>query len=291
MSPWAESKGDLNELKKIKLIFPSLPIASRTLRLVCVLFGLCLLFFSFRSDTKPLVIVKPHDYFTVDNLGNVIFVKESELEKYLANGKYFTRYSNLKFGSITSVDATNPLRIMLFYKDYQQLVFLDNQLTQKNEPVSLERLGHEQTELACISANNDGFWLFNKANNDLVRFDDQLKKVASTGNLKQMLQTEEIHPNFLLEYNGNVFLNCPEVGIYVFDIFGTFSKIISLKGLESFQVNENIIYFQKDNGICSYNYKLFEEVCKDYPVNKLSHSYFIKNKAYLSNKDSLFVYW
>ncbi len=261
----------------------------RSVKNLCVLCGFCLLFFSFQNDTKPQIIKKKHDYFAVDNLGNMLFIKEGEMIKHLANGNYFMRYSNLKLGDITAVDATNGLRLMLFYKDYQQLVFLDDQLTQKSDPVSLEKLGYEQTDLACLSANN-GFWLFNKANNELVRFNDQLKKISATGNLKQMLQTEEVKPNFLIEHNGNVFLNCPDVGIYVFDIFGTFSKIISLKGLKNFQVNENIIYFQKDNGICSYNYKLFDEVCKPFPINKLSQTVFLKNKAYLSNNDSLFVF-
>ncbi|MBP9068964.1 MAG: hypothetical protein KBG47_05620 [Bacteroidia bacterium] len=268
-----------------KNFVPFVVSASKKAYLILVILS----FFSFQNDTKPQIIKKPHDYFTVDNLGNMFFIKENEMVKHLANGNYFNRYSNLKLGNITSVDATNALRIMLFYKDYQQLVFVDNQLTQKNDPVSLEKIGHEQTELACVSANN-GIWLFNKANNELVRFDEQLKQIASTGNLKQMLQTEEVKPNFLMEHNGNVFLNCPDFGIYVFDIFGTFSKVISLKGLKNFQVNENIIYFQKDNGICSYNYKLFDEVCKPFPINKLSQAVFLKNKAYLSNNDSLFVY-
>lgn len=260
-----------------------------SLRLLCVIYGFCLLSSSFQSDAKPKAIIKNHDYFTVDNLGNILLVKDNEIVKYLSTGKYFNRYSNLKLGTITSVDALNPLRLMLFYKDYQQLIFLDNQLSQKSDPVSLEKLGYEQTELVCVSANN-GIWLFNKANNELVRFDEQLKQIASTGNLKQMLQTEELKPNFLIEHNGNVFLNCPEVGIHVFDIFGTFSKIISLKGLENFQVNENIIYFLKDNQLCSYNYKLFEEGCKSFPISKLTSAGYYKNKVYLSNKDSLFVY-
>ncbi len=264
-------------------------LSTRSLRRLCLLCGFCLLISSFQNDTKPQVIKRAHDYFTVDNLGNVFLVKENEIIKYLSNGNYFNRYSNLKLGTITSVDALNPLRLMLFYKDYQQLIFLDNQLSQKSDPVSLEKLGYEQTELVCVSANN-GIWLFNKANNELVRFDEQLKQIASTGNLKQMLQTEELKPNFLIEHNGNVFLNCPELGIYVFDIFGTFSKIISLKNLKNFQVNENIIYFLKDNQLCSYNYKLFEEACKSFPISKLSSAAYYKNKVYLSNKDSLFVY-
>ena len=159
------------------------------------LFGL-----SMQSDLNPQLIVKKHDFFTVDNLGNVFLVRDHEIFKYLANGTYYNRFSNLKFGEITSVDGTNGLRLVLFYKDYQQIVFLDNQLSQKSEPVSLEQMGYEQTELVCVSANN-GIWIFNKANNELIRFDSQLKKIASTGNLKQILQ-REMKPNFMTEHNG-----------------------------------------------------------------------------------------
>ncbi len=113
---------------------------------------------SFQSDKGKVLIVKPHDYFTLDNLGNYYLIKDGEIIKYLANGKYFSRYSNKKLGTITSVDATNALRIMLFYKDQQQVVFLDNQLSQKTDAVSLEAMGLEQTDLTCISANN-GFWM------------------------------------------------------------------------------------------------------------------------------------
>jgi hypothetical protein len=177
---------------------------------------------------------------------------------------------------------------MLFYKDFQQLVFLDNQLTQKNEAVSLENLGFEQTEFACTSANN-GFWIFNKANNELIRFDEHLKKIASTGNLKQILQTE-LKPNYMVEHNGYVFLNCPETGIYMFDIFGTFSKLIPLKNIKQLQVDENIFYYASDSSFCSYNFKLFNESCKSIPGNRLKQALYSKGKVFVSNRDSLFVY-
>lgn len=254
--------------------------------LFILLISLCSL--SFQNDTKPLVIKKTHDFFAMDNLGNMYFITESEIMKYLANGTYFNRYSNLRLGQITSVDATNGLRVMLFYKDQQQIMFLDSQMSQKSDPVSLEQMGYEQTELVCVSANN-GFWIFNKSNNELIRFDEHLKKIASTGNLKQMLQTE-LKPNFMTEHNGDLFLNCPEIGIYVFDIFGTFSKVISIKELKNIQVNEDIVYYLKDNKFCSYNYKLFEEVCDSFPIKKINQAWYFKNKVYLSDKDSLVVY-
>jgi hypothetical protein len=250
------------------------------------LLALCLL--AFRSSQGPtrFTIKAKFDYCNVDNLGNVYFVKEDELVKHLASGRFFARYSNLKFGNITSVDVTNPLKLVLYYKDFQQIVFLDNQLSVNSEAVSLELLGYEQTDLVCASANNS-FWIYNKQNNELIRFNENSKKIAFTGNLKQVLQTE-LYPNFMIEHNGMLFLNCPENGIYVFDIFGAFSRVISIKGLKQFQVNENLIYFKKDSAICSYNYKTFEEACKCYPGSEKSEETKYSNKKiYLAYKDSL----
>jgi len=224
----------------------------------------------------------------MDNIGNIYTIKEEELLKYLPNGKFFARYSNLKLGGITTVDATNPLKIILYYRDFQQLVFLDDQLSLNSEVVSLETLGYEQTDLVCGSFNNS-FWIYNKQNNELVRFDENSKKITSTGNLKQIMQNE-LSPNYMLEHNGYLYLNSPETGIYVFDIFGAFSKIISIKNLKQFQVNGNIVYYQRDSSFCSYNYTLFEEACKALPnPTKTNGIKYSNKKLYSGYRDSLIV--
>ena len=130
-------------------------------------------------------------------------------------------------------------------------------------------------------------WIYNKQNNELIRFNENSKKVAATGNLKQVLQVN-LNPNYLTEHNGYVFLNCPETGIYVFDIFGTFNKIIALKNLKNFQVNESLIYYAKDSNLCSYNYKTFEDACKIIS-NKPLQVIYRKQKIYCGYKDSVVV--
>lgn len=245
-------------------------------------------FFLQTGTPKRLVIKAKFDFFVVDNIGNMYTVHDDELVKYLANGKLFARYSNLKLGSITSVDATNPLKIVLYYRDFQQIVFLDNQLSVNSEAVSLEKLGYVQTELVCASVNNS-FWIYNKQNNELQRFNENSKRITSTGNLKQVLRTE-FTPNFMMEYNGYLYLNCPETGIYVFDIFGTFSRIISIKELKHFQVSETIIYYKRGNSFCSYNYTLFEEACKNLPAHiEPAGIHYLNKKLYSGFKDSLLV--
>lgn len=251
---------------------------------------LSFLFSAFRSDDPRLLMLRvKHSFFTGDNLGNIYLANEDELVKYLPGGKFFARYSNLKLGTITSVDATNPLKLLLYYRDFQQIVFLDNQLSKNSEAVSLEQLGYEQADLVCAAANN-GFWLYNKQNSELIRFDENLKKTAFTGNLKQVLRSE-LNPNFMLEHNGYLFLNCPAGGIYVFDVFGAFSRVIALKNLNQFQVSQNIIYYQKDSTFCSYNFKLFDEGCTTLPnaARGVSAKYF-NNKLYSGNRDSLIIY-
>ena len=240
------------------------------------------------TNQKRVVIKVKTDFFAVDNIGNIYAIKEGELVKYLNNGKLFAKYSNLKLGNIHSIDVTNPLKLLLYYKDFQQLVFLDNQLSVNSNDISLETLGYEQTELVCAGANNS-FWIFDKQNNELLRFNQNSKLIASTGNLKQQLKAE-ITPNFMLEYNGFLYLNCPENGIYVFDIFGAFSKLIALRHLKEFQTNETIIYYHRDSVVCSYNYKLLEEACK--PVksfNQLSGIKLYNENIYKAYKDSLVV--
>ena len=254
------------------------------------IFSLILFWFSFikQNDPKHQVIKTKLNYFTTDNLGNIYTVKDDELIKYLPNQKLFARYSNLKLGSISYVDATNPLKLVLYYRDFQQIVFLDNQLTTNSDPISLETLGYEQTDLVCAGANNS-FWIYDKQNNDLIRFNENSKKISSTGNLKQILQTE-LKPNFMREHNGYLFLNSPEAGIYVFDIFGTFSKLISLKKIKQFDVNEAIIYYQKDSVYCSYNYQLFEEACKNLTnYSKIIDVKYNNTKLYLGYKDSVVI--
>ena len=244
---------------------------------------------SFSSDEpQPVVLKGKHNFFTGDGFGNIYLVNEDELSKYLPTGKFFMRYSNLTLGSITTVDATNPLKVILYYRDFQQIVFLDDQLSLNSEPVSLEQLGYEQTDLVC-AGNNNSFWIYNKENSELIRFDENLKQVLSTGNLKQTLQNN-ISPNFMLEHNGYLYLNCPESGIVVFDIFGSFSRIIAIKNLKHFQINENIIYYQKDSLFCSYNFKVFEDACTPFPrPSRGMIAKYYGSKLYSDYKDSLII--
>ncbi|HSH65794.1 MAG TPA: hypothetical protein VLB84_08355, partial [Bacteroidia bacterium] len=99
------------------------------------------------------------DFFTTDNQSNIYTVKANVLTKFDKTGKLLYKYSNKNFGDITFVDASNMLKILIFYRNYLLAVFLDNTLSMNGEPISFDKLGFLQTQLICASHNN-GMWIY-----------------------------------------------------------------------------------------------------------------------------------
>ena len=230
---------------------------------------------------------KKSNWVKTDSFGNVYVMSTNEISKYNSKGVLQKTFSNKRYGKISFIDATNPLKILVYYKDFQQIVFLDNQLTGSNNPISLERLGHEQTSLVCSSMNNS-FWLYNNQNNELVRYSKELQPLVKTGNLKQILQSD-IKPNFIKEHNGYLYLNCPSFGILVFDIYGTFNKTIPLKNLTEFDVvNGNIFYFENKT-LKEYQLQTFNTVEKTFSDTLIKTVYWNNRTFYKVYADSLII--
>ncbi len=228
------------------------------------------------------------DYFTSDNLGNAYVIKGHEIFKYLPNGKLFNRYSNLMLGNITSVDATNPLKLLLFYKDFSKIQFLDNQLSESRGVISLQDLGLEQSTLACISFDN-GFWVYDQISFSLIRFNQAFDKTQEARNINQNIGYEP-QPNFLHEWGDWVYLNNPETGILVFDIFGTYFKTIPLKGLDKFQVTGQSLLYFKDGKLFDYNLKTLEQQEIQIPQDEIQMLRVEKEKLLILTKENLKVY-
>lgn len=256
-------------------------------RYIIIILAVSGLAFIFQKDNALFTLKQKHNYFTTDNLNNIYLINGEEIIKYNPAGKMLLKYSNKRYGNITSVDATNALKILLYYKDFQQMLFLDNQLSLNGEAISLEKLGLEQCDLTCTSFNNS-FWVYSKQNNELIRYNENSQQIAKTGNLKQLLQAE-LKPNFMIEHNSYLFLNCPEIGIYVFDMYGTFNKIISIKNLTRFQVSNNVLYYFNNKKFTSYDSKTFDEKSIEVPDSMIQNMRIEKDRLFLGYKDSLKV--
>lgn len=239
------------------------------------------------DDAVRIKFAEKNSSIKTDGLGNIYVVHNDKISKYNATGVFQKTFSTKRYGKIEFLDATNPLKILVYFNDFQQLLFLDNQLSPSSNMISLESIGYEQAALVCSSTNNS-FWLYDKQNNELIRFNQDSKLLVKTGNLKRILDID-IKPNYLLEHNGNVYLNCPSEGILVFDIYGTFAKTIPLKNLHEFNVINGNVYYFENKTLKEYQSQTFNTIEKQFTDTLIQTVYWQNNKFYKVYSDSLLV--
>jgi hypothetical protein len=260
--------------------------------------GLLIAFASFYSFSPNLqdikwekiwsIPIKGNKLFT-DNLGNSFLLNKDQLTKYRENGTLFRTYSNKGLGTITSIDALNPLKIVVFYQDFSKVVFLDNTVTENGFPIQLQDREWEQTSLVCASYDN-GIWLFDQVQFNLIRLNQQLQVTTQIKNLNQILNLA-LQPVFMMEHENYLYMSIPEIGIFQFDIFGTYIKTIPIKGLSKFQVFNNILYYSNTPGVLNaYSIKTLQESTINLPINNYSDLRIEKSRLYLLHNDSLSVY-
>ena len=191
-----------------------------------------------------------------DPMGNVYVIRDNNLKKFSAKHVQVADYTNTFLGNIHSADISDPLRILLFYKDHNQIVWVDNFLSEIRSPVWLDGMGIDQVELVC-SSSQGGFWVFNSLNNQLQYFDVQLQLIHESPTLN-ILTGPDISPTFMIEKSRSIYLNVPGTGILVFDRFGNYSKTLPVNVPSVFQVTDRYLYFMKEGKLFSYDLRTAE---------------------------------
>lgn len=229
------------------------------------------------------------DQIQTDHLGNFYSISKTSIIKFDSEGNETAQYSNSNLGEITYADVTDPYRVLLFFKNFNQVQLLDKNLTEIASPVSLDDLGFSQVEIACTS-NLGGFWLYDAQSTQLNYVDRALEVKSESLPVNSVVDIVK-QPNFLIEKNDFLYLNLPEVGILVFDKFGSYYKKIPLINLISFQVSKNDILFYENNSIFRYNHELMSTESIVLPDTMgVINSRIEGNKIYIQKDKRLMIY-
>jgi hypothetical protein len=72
--------------------------------------------------------------FRVDNLGNIYLLSsDNQLKKVNENGDSLAVFNDVRrFGKIYSIDVTNPLKILVYYREFGTIIMLDRFLNNIN---------------------------------------------------------------------------------------------------------------------------------------------------------------
>ena len=181
-----------------------------------------------------------HDTFRVDNLGRLQVLHNGSLDLYDANAKLINHHSEALLGRITSMDRVSALKLLVFYADIPAFQILDNTLSPHSEVYDLnsEKMGN--ITAVCMSANNT-FWGYDGVQFELIRFDDNYRVLSRSGNTA-ITAGRVLDPIRMIENNGRLYVGDSEEGVFVFDQFGSYVRLLPYKGLIDMDIEGDMIY-------------------------------------------------
>lgn len=237
-----------------------------------LLLGLVLFISSCQTVKNTPQKEEPQSFISQDKLGNIYRIADMKITKYSSDLKPIQSNSIFSNGSISSFDSRNPLQLMLFYKQQQGLILLDNTLSQTNK---IDLIFFELIDLACASNRDNSYWLYSITTQSLIKTDKQGKLTNRYKNIAQLVE-RDINPTQLIEYENKVYLFDPNNGLFVFDLYGNYEKRIQLENAEKVKFFGEKVFFRVKNDVFSYNLKSFikkaelktEAVFDDFVVNK-----------------------
>ncbi|WP_372752958.1 hypothetical protein [Labilibaculum sp.] len=251
------------------------------------MFQILLCLFLLFPNGENIQINQPHDFIAVDHLGNVFAVNNSELIKFNPQGEKQSSFSNSMLGRISDIDLNNPLQILIFYSDFNQILFLDRNLAEIGNAIDLYTYSDNETELVCSSPNG-GFWIYNSSDKQSVHISDTGKKENQSLFLNSFF--EDVLPTKMKEYNSNLYLLYPEQGILHLDQNGQFKKKNFIPGIRNFEITKNTLFYTTEKGIFSWksleldDKLLFQS--KEYEGEKLILK---NNNLYIFNKKTITI--
>lgn len=189
--------------------------------------------------------------FNVDNLGNLYVVGATgQLKKMKANGDSLAVFNNVRqYGKIHFIDVSNPLKVLLHFKDYGTVVILDRFLNARGT-LDLRRLQLFQVKSIAQSYDNN-IWVFDELESKLKRVGEDGRIIDQFTDFRQLFDSTP-SPSFIVDQNKLVYLYDPAKGAYIFDYYGSFKNRIRFLGWTDFTVIGNTILGRDENMLYKY---------------------------------------
>lgn len=238
---------------------------------------------------KPVrTIHKKADFISTDRLGNLYLVKDNSIWMYNKDGDSLRSFNSRRYGNINFIDCTDPYKILVFFRDYNITLILDNYLSENGPPMDMQELGFDQATMVCLSQEK-GFWVFDQLKQKIMRLDQNFKITHETVNFIQWFG-KRLDPNFMIQYNNRLYMNVKSNGIYVFDHFGTYLKTIPIKGLDNLQVLEGVLSYVEDGKYCNYHLTALDQRCDSLQTKNVLVGRKEKGRFYLLNDQEVNIF-
>jgi len=197
-------------------------------------------------------------YVELDNLNRLYVVNENNVViNYSSENKEMYRYANNRRGNITDINVSNPLKILVFYGDFNQIVTLDNTLSPIKE-FGLSDLGFSDISAVAIT-NDDLYWIYDPMRFRLLKINESGNVINESSNV-QDFGVDSVNIVKIRESGNFVVLLDPDKGFYIFDNLGQFIRAFPASDVRTFQFDGRNIFYYTSTGLKTFNLTFFERM-------------------------------
>ncbi len=229
--------------------------------------------------------------FAADNLGNVyVLTPAGLLIKFNNKGDSLSAFNEVRrYGTVYAMDVTNPMKVLLYYKDFSTIVMLDRYLNRVNR-IDLRKSGIFQAKAVGLSYDNN-VWIFDEQSAKLKKIDENGRLLSETTDLRQVLDVTP-SPVKIIDRDGFVYVYDMMNGLYVFDYYGTLKNTIALTGISDLQVIGKTIAGRRQQEFVRYTTGTLELKEAPLPVmiQQAEKIYITQQGVYILNTTGIELY-
>ena len=229
--------------------------------------------------------------FNVDAIGNIYLITPTDqLKKIKSDGTLVAVYNDVKrFGKISAIDVQNPLKLLIYYKNYSAIVMLDKLLNFRNQ-IELKPLQFFDVNAAATTYDNN-IWIYDEQNFKIKKLDDKGLLLLEFADLRTLF---DIAPSAkkIIDEDNQLYLIDQEQGVFIFDYYGAFSRLIPIKDLRDISVEKKCLIGFRDTIMEVIQLKNLTSTKYAVPdlAEKIKSLKFINNKLYILSQKGLNIY-
>jgi len=246
------------------------------------------LFFVYGQEINTLFIkaynLNADKFIGVDDFDNTFYIHNNILYKTTSRDTF--SYANTQLGEISTVDITNPLKVLVFFRNFNTVILLDNRLNELTKPINFTTESFSKNIAFASMSSNNNLWLYSFDDNILQLWNHQTRKINFTS--QPLTFFNDFEPIKLL----STYESCRLIGkklMLKFNEYGTF--------IESHNIdNTNITSFKEGHIILNKNALVYHDSFNKSHLININQEVFIKsfyvntNHIYIFDTTKIYVF-
>ena len=226
----------------------------------------------------------------IDNLFNYYLVndKGDGFVKLNADGDSIGAYNEVRrYGNISFIDVSNPLKVLIYYKDFNMVLALDR-LLNTTASFDLRKSDILQSSAVALSYDNN-IWVYDIRDARLKKIDESGKVIFESADFKTLF-ADVPQPSKIIDNDGMLYLYDKKFGLIILDYYGALKTTYSFKDYEDvfvynqtfFGRNEKALFISQLNGVKQNELQL--------PITDITRMYIRQPYLFLLNLGNAVTY-